>query len=124
MRYTIGKKMLLGYLIIALLIVVIGVGATTGIIQIGQAANKGDLKLVNTLVHQHSLITPILAVIALIGTIAAGYILSKMIANPLKLISQNLGQVASGNLEASTISIKNRDEIGDLVRSFNEMKMN
>ncbi|OPA76175.1 methyl-accepting chemotaxis protein [Paenibacillus selenitireducens] len=53
-----------------------------------------------------------------------GYFLARFICRPLILISKSAQQIAEGNLTEQEIRIKNRDEIGDLAVSFNQMRDN
>lgn len=49
------------------------------------------------------------------------YITARMISKPLKFVTDNVKEVAKGNLTMDPISVKNRDEIGELAKAFNEM---
>lgn len=67
--------------------------------------------------------------IAVIGftfvlALVIGYFLARFICKPLILISKSAQQIAAGNLTEEEIRIKNRDEIGDLAISFNQMRNN
>lgn len=61
----------------------------------------------------------------LVGGIILGlsiaYIVSRIITKPLKFVTDNVKEVANGNLTMDPIQVKNKDEIGDLAESFNEM---
>ncbi|GIN64138.1 hypothetical protein J27TS8_41310 [Robertmurraya siralis] len=61
----------------------------------------------------------------LIGGVIVGlsiaYLTSRMISKPLKFVTDNVKEVAKGNLTMDPIKIKNKDEIGDLAEAFNEM---
>ncbi|WZL73460.1 methyl-accepting chemotaxis protein [Clostridiaceae bacterium 35-E11] len=61
------------------------------------------------------------SIIALAITIIMAYLLIKSISKPAKTISSALLQVAEGDLTVDTIQIKNKDEIGIMVHSFNKM---
>ncbi|WP_232223884.1 methyl-accepting chemotaxis protein [Anoxybacteroides tepidamans] len=58
-----------------------------------------------------------------VGVIVAWYI-SRMISRPVVALSKAAQQIAAGDLTGDAIRIKNRDEIGELARSFNEMAEN
>lgn len=68
-----------------------------------------------------SLIVIIAAV--LFGLIVA-FILTQMIRRPIQILSDNVKEVANGNLTNSSIIVKNRDELGDLAKDFNVMTEN
>lgn len=62
--------------------------------------------------------------IALAITIITAYMLIKSISKPAQIMSSALLQVADGDLTVDTIEIKNKDEIGVMVHSFNQMVVN
>jgi len=62
--------------------------------------------------------------LALLLAIVIGYLLSRLISRPLVKISRSAQQIANGNLTDPDIQIRNRDEIGDLAQSFNQMSSN
>ncbi|MGG0718253.1 methyl-accepting chemotaxis protein [Robertmurraya massiliosenegalensis] len=70
----------------------------------------------------------VLIIAFLIGGVVLGlsiaYITSRMISKPLKFVTDNVKEVANGNLTMDPIKVKNRDEIGDLAEAFNEMGTN
>ncbi|MBP2240983.1 methyl-accepting chemotaxis protein [Cytobacillus eiseniae] len=59
----------------------------------------------------------------LVGVFVAFY-LSRIISNPVKQISYSAEQIAKGNLAIEDVKVKNRDEIGQLADSFNQMTKN
>ncbi|RAK23467.1 methyl-accepting chemotaxis protein [Anoxybacillus vitaminiphilus] len=59
----------------------------------------------------------------LVGSIISWYI-SRMISRPVMAIAGAAQKIASGDLTADEIKVKNRDEIGDLAKSFNQMSKN
>ncbi|WP_057768043.1 methyl-accepting chemotaxis protein [Cytobacillus praedii] len=63
----------------------------------------------------------IIVLFAVVLAIGIGLFEGKMIAQPLKKISEIASKIANGDLTCEAIQIKNKDEIGDLARSFNEM---
>ncbi|WP_019155055.1 methyl-accepting chemotaxis protein [Robertmurraya massiliosenegalensis] len=70
----------------------------------------------------------VLIIAFLIGGVVLGlsiaYITSRMISKPLKFVTDNVKEVANGNLTMDPIKVKNKDEIGDLAEAFNEMGTN
>ncbi|MFF2752481.1 methyl-accepting chemotaxis protein [Psychrobacillus sp. NPDC058041] len=66
----------------------------------------------------------LLLIIAILTGFSIAYIVSRMITKPLEKITKNVEQVASGNLTVGPVDIKNRDEMGDLAKSFNQMNVN
>lgn len=84
-----------------------------------KASNEGTViyKTGNKL----SLIVIIAAV--LFGLIVA-FILTQMIRRPIQILSDNVKEVANGNLTNSSVIVKNRDELGDLAKDFNVMTEN
>jgi methyl-accepting chemotaxis protein len=57
-------------------------------------------------------------------SIIIGYIISRMISKPMKIMESAAKQIAVGDLTVDLIHIKNRDEIGLLANSFNQMIQN
>ncbi|RXT04540.1 methyl-accepting chemotaxis protein [Ammoniphilus sp. CFH 90114] len=65
-----------------------------------------------------------LSVLALIVGCVIAYVMSRMISKPVLLVAKAAELIASGDLTAEKIQVKNRDEIGSLADSFNEMTAN
>jgi len=61
--------------------------------------------------------------IILIGIVVA-IVISKIITKPVRLLSNAAEEIAEGNLSIDEINIKNKDEIGQLAKSFNKMREN
>ncbi|MGD6961281.1 methyl-accepting chemotaxis protein [Fictibacillus phosphorivorans] len=66
----------------------------------------------------------VFSVIAVLLGFAVALYISHLISRPLLLLSQQAGLISKGDLTGKTISVKNRDEIGELSRSFEQMKNN
>lgn len=66
----------------------------------------------------------IIIVVTLAAAIAVGMIMPRFIAVPLKKLTLAAEKVAAGDLSSTEISIKNRDEVGQLAASFNQMLHN
>ncbi|MGO4498233.1 methyl-accepting chemotaxis protein [Paenibacillus sp. 2RAB27] len=66
----------------------------------------------------------ILSVIAFILSILIGYFSSRMISKPIVIMEKFAQKIALGDVSVSNILVKNRDEIGSLADSFNQMKEN
>ncbi|MGN7401784.1 methyl-accepting chemotaxis protein [Cytobacillus praedii] len=66
----------------------------------------------------------IISIAAYIMAIGIAMYLSKIISNPVRQISKSAEQIAKGNLRVGEVKIKNRDEIGQLAKSFNQMTHN
>jgi len=61
---------------------------------------------------------------AFILAILIGFFISRHISKPLVSMAKVAEQIASGDLTADDIHVKNRDEIGDLAKSFSQMAFN
>ncbi|MFJ8265932.1 methyl-accepting chemotaxis protein [Peribacillus asahii] len=68
-------------------------------------------------------ITITVIVIAVLFSIVAGYVLSQLIARPLKRVVDLVGDVAQGDLTKTT-DINSKDEVGVLASSINNMVLN
>jgi len=66
----------------------------------------------------HGFIVHLLLVLSLLVVIA--YFLVRFIFKPVKLLSKGVEKVSQGNLD-DTINVKNKDELGELAKSFNSM---
>jgi methyl-accepting chemotaxis protein len=66
----------------------------------------------------------ILSILALVLGIVIALFLTRIISGPMVLMAKAAKQIASGDLTGDEIKVKNRDEIGDLAASFNEMRNN
>lgn len=68
-----------------------------------------------------------LVIVSLISILLAaliGIIISRLISRSVKALAQGAEKIAEGYLDQEDITVKSRDEIGDLARSFNQMKLN
>jgi methyl-accepting chemotaxis protein len=63
----------------------------------------------------------ILTSIACVIGIAVAWVISYIISNPVSKLSIQMEKIAKGDLTVEPIRVKNRDEIGTLVTSFNKM---
>jgi methyl-accepting chemotaxis protein len=74
----------------------------------------------------HSVITTVLifSIVAFALAILIGIIITRMITKPILSLAEAAEKIASGDLTQDDIKVKNRDEIGNLTNSFNQMKMN
>ncbi|HHY73307.1 MAG TPA: methyl-accepting chemotaxis protein [Bacillus bacterium] len=66
----------------------------------------------------------ILGVLAILLGLVIAYFIGRSISKPIVMLSKAAEQIASGNLSLDNINVKNRDEIGDLATSFNQMAKN
>jgi methyl-accepting chemotaxis protein len=65
-----------------------------------------------------------LSLLALAAGAFIAYFISRVISKPVLQVAQAAEQIAAGNLTMDELKIKNKDEIGDLARSFNQMTRN
>jgi methyl-accepting chemotaxis protein len=64
------------------------------------------------------------SILAIVVGLGVAFLISRIISKPLILLAKATKQISSGDLTVGEIRIKNRDEIGDLAISFNEMTTN
>ncbi|WP_170145275.1 methyl-accepting chemotaxis protein [Ammoniphilus oxalaticus] len=62
--------------------------------------------------------------IAVVVGIILSFLASRSIYIPIQLLTEQVDEISSGNLTVPKLSIKNRDEIGTLATSFNQMTEN
>ena len=65
-----------------------------------------------------------IAILILLLTLGAGYMLQRMVTVPLRQLSNEVGIVADGDLTRADLQALTRDEIGELMLGFNQMKGN
>ncbi|TSI09001.1 methyl-accepting chemotaxis protein [Lysinibacillus sp. BW-2-10] len=87
------------------------------------AAQKANKEGDNTFAKSFTLIL-IIFIGGLILALVISFIVSRMISKPLELVNNNIKEVADGNLTIEPVNVKNKDEIGELAQSFNEMTSN
>ncbi|WP_396128497.1 methyl-accepting chemotaxis protein [Exiguobacterium mexicanum] len=63
-----------------------------------------------------------IALLILLLTLGAGYMLQRMVTVPLRQLSDEVGIVADGDLTRADLQALTRDEIGELMIGFNQMK--
>lgn len=61
---------------------------------------------------------------ALILGIVVAIIIGRIITRPVLLIAQATNQIATGDLQIDEIKVKNKDEVGEMAVSFNQMVAN
>lgn len=76
-------------------------------------------------VYHSGIITSLLFIaISLIFSMILAYFITRNISSPVRFVSHVLEQMASGDLRIKVTKVKNRDEIGNLVNSLNQMVEN
>ncbi|WP_010677698.1 methyl-accepting chemotaxis protein [Bacillus timonensis] len=63
----------------------------------------------------------ILGVLSLLVGLSIATYIGRIISKPVVAISKNAEKIASGDLSVDEIKVKNKDEIGELANSFNQM---
>jgi methyl-accepting chemotaxis protein len=71
-----------------------------------------------------SMVIIAISIIAFVVGIVIALYISRMISKPVQKVSKAAEEVAKGNLVVEQIQVKNKDEIGELAASFNEMTAN
>lgn len=66
----------------------------------------------------------ILGIIAVLAGITIALFMGRLISNPIVSLAKSAKKIAEGDLSVDVVSVKNKDEIGDLVGSFNLMTKN
>jgi methyl-accepting chemotaxis protein len=66
----------------------------------------------------------IFSIIALLVGLAVAFLVSFLISRPVNTVSNTLKQLAQGNLTVPDVRVKNKDEIGVLASSMNELLHN
>lgn len=66
----------------------------------------------------------ILGSIASVLGILLALVIARLISKPVEQISKAAKEIANGNLAIAELRIKNKDEVGELATSFNQMRIN
>lgn len=66
----------------------------------------------------------IISILAAVIGIGIALFISRLISFPIITLTQSAKELSQGNLAIQDVQVKNRDEIGELALSFNEMKHN
>ncbi|WP_183192334.1 HAMP domain-containing methyl-accepting chemotaxis protein [Brevibacillus fluminis] len=66
----------------------------------------------------------IVCVVAILIGLAIAFVISRMISLPLSMIARQVKQVTDGDLQVEPLPTKLKDEVGDLIRNFNQMTAN
>lgn len=61
-------------------------------------------------------------VLSIIAALGFAWLLRKVIAEPMKLLTERTAQIAAGDLSGPALAITNRDEIGLAASAFNQMQ--
>lgn len=62
-----------------------------------------------------------LSILAVIAGIGVAFYISRQISLPIMEVAKSAERIANGDLTGDSLSIKNRDEIGDMAIAFNKM---
>ncbi|MEB3233160.1 MAG: DUF3365 domain-containing protein [Leptolyngbyaceae bacterium] len=76
----------------------------------------------NTARQAFILLMAIVAIVFAISLLLANFLLNRFVVRPLKRISQTAEVVSTGDMGAE-FNYKSKDEVGDIARSFNRMKV-
>ncbi|MED4582253.1 methyl-accepting chemotaxis protein [Brevibacillus choshinensis] len=63
-------------------------------------------------------------VLSLVVAMALGYLISRMISEPLRVVAKRMQELAQGNLAVAPVSYVTRDEVGKLGIAFNDLVSN
>ncbi|MFD0589013.1 methyl-accepting chemotaxis protein [Paenibacillus sp. GCM10027627] len=60
---------------------------------------------------------------AVVISMFVSWFVGRIISRPIVKIAEAAGNIAAGDLSGNSLSVRNRDEVGDLAESFNQMSM-
>ncbi len=101
----ISTKIILGYLLMALVMMAIGI--------VGYLGQTSESSL-NTVLF-------VLIGVGLVLSILLSFVVSRAISKPIVVLSKTAKQVADGGMDIENIKYNAKDEVGDLVRSFQQI---
>ncbi|MFS0574120.1 methyl-accepting chemotaxis protein [Sporosarcina sp. 179-K 3D1 HS] len=82
--------------------------------EVSEGALKTQLSQTNTLIV-------VVIGIAILTSIFVAFFIGRSIARPVGQMTDAISEIAKGNLAAEPVIIRNRDEIGDMAKAYNEM---
>lgn len=91
------------------------------LIQVNNEAAKQLLQESEAEFAKSQVIMILLIIAAVVLAIGIGLVVGWIITTPLKKIADQAYKIANGDLTGEDILVRNKDEIGDLANSFNEM---
>ncbi|MBU9721572.1 methyl-accepting chemotaxis protein [Litchfieldia alkalitelluris] len=71
-----------------------------------------------------AVLTIIISIIAVVVAIVVAIIIANNISKPIRHVSQRMNQIAEGDLRGDELTVKTKDEIGQLGTSINNMQRN
>lgn len=83
---------------------------------------SGDNLLTQT--KATGLVGLIMGLLIFVITIITGLFIAKIITKPIKLVNEQMNEIASGNLSIEPLEVTSRDEVGQLTESMNNMQVN
>lgn len=83
-------------------------------------ASKGNSEIVHTAVTN----VAVLSIFSFVLAVIIGLFSSRKMTKPVVAIAEVAERIASGDLTMEDLRVKNRDEIGNLAKSFNQMTEN
>ncbi|GEN34358.1 methyl-accepting chemotaxis protein [Aneurinibacillus danicus] len=78
----------------------------------------------NAIIASASNMNLIFSIFIFVLSIAIGLYISRSISKPIRQVNEAVKVVANGDLTQTEIIVKNRDEVGELAASFNQMSQN
>lgn len=78
-------------------------------------------KAVESYTNTAILLMAVLIVLGFIGSIIITVIISRLISRPVQQMTGALNEVSAGNFTIEEVTLKNRDEIGDMAGALNKM---
>jgi methyl-accepting chemotaxis protein len=121
LRITVWIKLYASFLSIILFMVLFvwfGISSMKSIQRIGAIhASEEGKHIYQTYINASILFTVLIVI--LLTTLA--FLIARSISKPINQVSKELQLIAAGDLSLKQLKVRNTDEIGDLVQSFNKM---
>lgn len=76
---------------------------------------------VNYIIKASTIFVIALLAVSVLVSVLVAYFIGRNITRPVSKITTSLKEVANGNLQIEQLHIKNRDEIGEMAKAFNQM---
>lgn len=89
-----------------------------------QSLMNSDSQSIHQSMRSINVLLLAISTVSFVLAIVVGIVISRMIAKPMILMAEAANRIASGDLTANQLDVRNRDEIGNLAQSFNLMARN
>lgn len=100
------------------------INTSNDIVDRQQSLMNSDSQSIHQSMRSINVLLLAISTVSFVLAIVVGSVISRMIAKPMIVMAEAANRIASGDLTANQLDVRNRDEIGNLAQSFNLMARN